>query len=190
MNKIVTKWLNFISEGSVEEQPPEKKPAEGAGTSAGVLLYKKDGENIFVYLVHAGGPYNENKRHAWGIPKGGVESGENIRETAIREFQEEMGIDLPGEISFDLGSIKTKSGKVVYGFACEGDLDEGFEPESNKIDVVWKGQQITIPEIDKGGWFSVEEAKNTINVNQAPFIDRLKQKLEQKNEKDKRNTTH
>ena len=82
--------------------------------------------------------------------------------------------------SFDLGSIKTGSGKVVHGFACEGDLEEGFEPESNEIDVVWKGQQITIPEIDKGGWFSIEEAKNTINVNQAPFIDTLKKKLEQK----------
>ena len=71
-NNIISKWRNFISEAKVEEQPPEEKPARVPRPSAGVLLYKKDGDNVLVYLVHEGGPHNENNRYAWGIPKGRI----------------------------------------------------------------------------------------------------------------------
>ena len=178
-NNIISKWRNFISEAKVEEQPPEEKPARVPRPSAGVLLYKKDGENILVYLVHEGGPHNENNRYAWGIPKGRIEKGEDIQETAIREFEEEMGIALPNDISFSLGSITTRSGRVIHGFACEGDLPEGFKPKANMFSMYWHGQHMTIPEIDDGKWFSVEEAKNIINPKQYPFVDRLEKKVEQ-----------
>lgn len=54
--------------------------------SAGVILfYKDDGEPLFL-LLHYRGRY-------WGFPKGLIESGESVKEAAIREANEETGIE-------------------------------------------------------------------------------------------------
>lgn len=42
-------------------------------------------------------------RTVWGLPKGGVESGETLPQTALREVAEETGIE--GEVDRELGSI-------------------------------------------------------------------------------------
>ncbi len=49
--------------------------------AAGGLVLNHDNEFLFIYR------YNK-----WDLPKGGVEKGENIKETAVREVQEECGI--------------------------------------------------------------------------------------------------
>ena len=64
-------------------------------TSAGLLMYRlKEGKLEFL-LVHPGGPFFIKKDTGfWGIPKGEVDEGEDLLETAKREFEEEMGIRL------------------------------------------------------------------------------------------------
>ena len=162
--QVYNKWKAYVNE------------SRGL-VSSGILLYRKKGNDIEVYIVHAGGPYNENNRYAWGIPKGQIERGESAIDTAIREFEEEMGIGIPNKVSFDLGTIQTGSGKIVYGFACEGDLPKGFKPKSNTVDVYWRGKQITVSEVDEGAWFSAQEAMNVISPPYIPFIKRLLTKI-------------
>src|SRR6185503_6745846 len=61
--------------------------------SAGLLMYRRRGDALEVFLVHPGGPFFANKdKGVWSIPKGEVESGEDRKEVAMRELQEETGI--------------------------------------------------------------------------------------------------
>lgn len=76
--------------------------------SAGILIYKKDGEDYKVLLCHMGGPY---WRHvdsgAWSLPKGMVnKSNERVIDTALREFNEETGFSISREELSFLGSKK------------------------------------------------------------------------------------
>jgi len=57
--------------------------------SAGILLFRRKGENIEVLLGHPGGPFWKKKDlGAWTIPKGLIPFGEPPLEAAKREFAE------------------------------------------------------------------------------------------------------
>ncbi|MBA9074476.1 8-oxo-dGTP pyrophosphatase MutT (NUDIX family) [Flavobacterium gossypii] len=56
----------------------EKIPVNKAG---GGLVYNKKGEVLFIF-----------RNGKWDLPKGGIEKGEEIEDTAIREVEEETGV--------------------------------------------------------------------------------------------------
>ena len=69
--------------------------------SAGILLYKKEKEQIMVLLAHFGGPYWENKdQGAWSVQKGIVETKEKVIDAAKREVEEETNICINNPIDF------------------------------------------------------------------------------------------
>ena len=80
-------------------------------TSAGILLYRRAGKDLEVFLIHPGGPYYA-KKDTWSIPKGEYEPGEDPLAAARREFEEETGSPVEGEF-FPLGDIRQPSGKLV-----------------------------------------------------------------------------
>ena len=164
------KWTKFLYE------------ARNGEISAGVLLYKfRDGQ-YYVYLIHAGGPYNQGNPHAWGIPKGHFDEtlDNTLQQAAEREFVEEVGIQVPGDLTFDLGQIKTASGKTVQAFAAEGDLPSGYILSSNMVDKMINGKMVTFPEVDDGKWFTLEDAYDIINNRQKPFITALEVEMSDK----------
>jgi predicted NUDIX family NTP pyrophosphohydrolase len=143
--------------------------------SAGILLYKCQGTEISFFLVHPGGPFFAKKDEGWWtVPKGEVEDNESELEAAKREFQEETGY-LPRGSFIRLDPVKQKSGKIVLCWAVEGDID----PErliSNNFQMEWppkSGRIQTYPEIDSGAWFTMEEAKRKINVQQISFLAQI-----------------
>ena len=145
-----------------------------ARESAGILLHRAGRAEVL--LVHPGGPYWARKdAGAWSIPKGEVEEGEEPRTAALREFAEETGTRLPDGALEPLGSVKLKSGKLVHAFAIAGDLD----PEaivSSTFELEWpprSGRTRTFPEVDRAGWFRLDEAREKLNPAQAAFVDRL-----------------
>src|SRR5262245_44545449 len=94
-----------------------------AAASAGILLYRRAGDDIHVLLVHPGGPFwAKRDLGAWSIPKGEFGEGEEPAQAARREFAEELGVEVSGELQ-PLGEVRQKAGKRVVGFAVEGDLD-------------------------------------------------------------------
>ena len=143
--------------------------------SAGILLYRIKDKNLQVFLIHPGGPFFKNKDEgAWSIPKGEFLNDENGLTAAKREFLEETGQPVDGKIT-ELKPVKLKSGKIVYAWAVEGDIDE-TTIASNTFPLEWppkSGKFIDTPEVDKGGWFNPEEAKIKINPAQAGLIDEL-----------------
>jgi predicted NUDIX family NTP pyrophosphohydrolase len=145
-----------------------------ARESAGILLHRASRSEVL--LVHPGGPFWARKdAGAWSIPKGEVEDGEDARTAALREFAEETGTRLPDGALEPLGSVKLKSGKLVHAFAVPGDLD----PEtivSAMFELQWpprSGRMQTFPEVDRAGWFGLDEAREKLNPAQAAFVDRL-----------------
>jgi predicted NUDIX family NTP pyrophosphohydrolase len=148
--------------------------------SAGILLWRTREGAIEVLLAHNGGPYWARKDHGhWTIPKGEVEPGEELAAVARREFAEETGHDVPDGPLIELGQIRQKSGKVVQGWAVEGDLDPATAV-SNTYEMEWpprSGRMQSFPEVDRVEWFCLEEARARLREAQVPFLDRLEAAL-------------
>ena len=86
---------------------------------------------------------------------------------------------LPHGPFLPLGTIRQKAGKVVHGWAWEGDADPA-KVISNTMQTEWpkgSGRWITFPEVDRCAWFEPRAAREKINPAQVEFIDRLEAAL-------------
>jgi predicted NUDIX family NTP pyrophosphohydrolase len=145
--------------------------------SAGILLYRfDDGSNLEVWIAHMGGPFWSRKdAHAWSIPKGEYNEGEEPLAAAMREFREEIGVPAPAVPYVSLGDFAQASGKVVTPFAGESD----FHPErivSNTFSLEWprgSGHFRDFPEIDDARWVSLDEAGSKLVRGQVPILGAL-----------------
>jgi predicted NUDIX family NTP pyrophosphohydrolase len=130
--------------------------------SAGTLLYRDGQGELEVLLVHPSGNYNS--RAPWSIPKGIPDEGENLEAAARRETLEETGV-AAGELT-SLDSIKyRKSRKRIYCFAGPA------PPETEPCCASW--------EVDRAEFVTIDEAYRVIHPDQAAFLDRLKQLLDE-----------
>jgi len=143
--------------------------------SAGLLMYRYAASVLEVFLVHPGGPFWAGKEEgAWSIPKGLVDPGEDNLEAAKREFEEETSIPSSGPF-IGLGEIRQKSGKRIFAWAFQRSA-ELPSMKSNLFTMEWpphSGLQRDFPEIDKGEFFSLPDARRKINQSQSEFLDRL-----------------
>jgi predicted NUDIX family NTP pyrophosphohydrolase len=150
-----------------------------AKKSAGVLLFRFRGSAAEVFLVHPGGPLWARKDDgAWSIPKGEFADEEDPLAAARREFEEETGVRLSGEM-IPLSPLRQPGGKVVHAWAVEGDLDPAGL-RSNTFLLEWpprSGRRAEFPEVDRGGWFSIEAAARKILIGQAGFLGQLRELL-------------
>jgi predicted NUDIX family NTP pyrophosphohydrolase len=154
--------------------------SERSGVSAGILLFRRRQGDIEVLLAHPGGPFWRGRdAGAWTIPKGLVAPGEALLDAARRELREETGLAPDGPF-LSLGSVRQKAGKTVHAWACEGDADPATVT-SNTTTIEWprgSGRRITYPEVDRCGWFALEEARDKLNPAQSELLGRLKSALQ------------
>jgi predicted NUDIX family NTP pyrophosphohydrolase len=116
-----------------------------ARLSAGLLVYRINGNRPEVFLVHPGGPlWAHRDENAWSLPKGEYGDEEAPLEAAMREFREETGFEVPAGRPMALKSIKQPSGKIVSAWA-----------------------------VDRGGWFDLPQARRKIVRGQTGFLDEL-----------------
>jgi predicted NUDIX family NTP pyrophosphohydrolase len=133
--------------------------------SAGLVVYRRIGEQLEVLLVHPSGNYN--RRAPWGIPKGLPDEGESLVEAAVRETREETGVNFAIGVSATLDSLVsplghidyTRSRKRVHAFAVAAPADALPSTAS------W--------EVDRAEFLPIEEAERLIHPDQKPFLDRL-----------------
>lgn len=138
--------------------------------AAGLLMCRKNNNDLDVFLVHFGGPFWAKKDNgAWHIPKGlvSLSAGESLIDCAVREFREETGAVIPTlrRNLVDLGSTKYNN-KEVYIWGVEYDLPKNFVFKSNKTPNGWD-------ENDRGQFFPIEEALFKVLPAQKVFIERL-----------------
>lgn len=153
--------------------------AKAKKIAAGLLMYRITLGAPEVFLVHPGGPFWKNKDiGTWSIPKGEADEGENdLLAVAKREYKEETGFNAAGDFK-PLGTFE-KPNKIVHVWAFEGDCDPALLT-SNTCMIEWppkSGKQLEIPEVDRGAFFSLEEAESKLMKYQVPVIELLKKHL-------------
>ena len=143
--------------------------------SAGLLLYRLQKGEIEVFLVHPGGPFWAKKDEgAWSIPKGLIEEGEDDLKAAKREFEEETGQKISGNF-IKLEPLKQPGGKIIWAWAVTGDI-ASRDVCSNNFTLEWppkSGKFKEFPEIDRGEWFDLSQAKTRILKGQLGFLEQL-----------------
>ena len=130
-NKIQKAILYHPEEKTILKKLKEKIPVNKAG---GGLVRNRKGDVLFIY-----------RNGMWDLPKGGVEKGERIEQTSLREVEEETGVKglkivkkLPKtyHIFKRHGEFRLKITKwfemvTDYDGPLTGQIEEGIE------DVVW-----------------------------------------------------
>ena len=150
--------------------------------SAGLLLYRRSLDTIEVFLGHMGGPFWSKKDEgAWTIPKGEFDpENESAFAAAIREFEEETGYRPAMYDTISLPEIQQKGGKKVQIWAVEDNQFNGKELQSNSFELEWpprSGNRQVFPELDRGGWFTLDLAKRKILTSQVVILEHLEEKL-------------
>jgi predicted NUDIX family NTP pyrophosphohydrolase len=134
--------------------------------SAGLLIYRRQGKEIEVLLVHPSGNYNRHK--PWGIPKGLPDEGEALEEAAVRETREEAGVDMGSPAVANLISLGhidyTRSKKRVHAWAVVAPSDAAPRTAS------W--------EVDRAEFVSMKEARRLMHPDQMAFLDRLEELIQ------------
>ncbi len=152
--------------------------------SAGLLMFNDSGEEVKIFLVHPGGPFFTKRDEGyWGIPKGLIEDDEDHLQAAIREFEEETGIK-PGGKFISLGTTTQTNNKIVHAWAFRRAGSEHIEITCNTFEMEWpphSGKKQEFPEVDKGEFFKIKEARIKIYSAQQIFIDRLLEYLKENN---------
>ena len=150
-----------------------------AKRTAGLILYRERTGRLEVLLIHPGGPFWKNKDEgAWSIPKGLVNESEDLFDAAKREFREETGGTPNGE-AIALEPLRQPSGKTLHAWAMRGEFDPATLT-SNTFLMEWppkSGRQQEFPEVDRAGWFSIEEAERQILKGQAALLREFRKKL-------------
>lgn len=127
------------------------EPVTAAG---GVVYQQKNKKNLPQVLLIF-------RRKVWDLPKGKVEEGETVKECAVREVAEEIGLPIQPKIMFDLtetyheyDQAGKRFGKTTYWFGMKLDSvpEEGFEPESEEG-------------IEKVRWKSLSSAKRLVGYD-------------------------
>ena len=147
--------------------------------SAGLLMYRCRDGVLEVFLVHPGGPFwAEKDLGAWSLPKG------------------EYG---PDETPVDGGPARVRRGNRLSGRGRPAAVDPPAAAQrqdhrglglpgglrrrasrSNTFSLEWpprSGRRQDFPEVDRAGWFALEEAKAKINQGQVGFLEELQQIL-------------
>lgn len=112
--------------------------------AAGALLWREVDGQLQVAVVHR--PHYDD----WSLPKGKVDAGENLATTAVREIQEETG--LQPQLGWLLGYVQypvKERTKVVYYWTAE----------------VIAGDFETNDEVDELRWLTPEEAQATVSYD-------------------------
>jgi predicted NUDIX family NTP pyrophosphohydrolase len=143
--------------------------------SAGLLMYRRRDDHVEVLLAHPGGPFWAKKDlGAWSIPKGELDSDEDLLLAAKREFEEETGL-VPEGTFIALDELKQPGGKIVTAWAFEGYCDAS-QLKSNTFSMEWpprSGRMAEFSEVDRWEWFSLDEAGKRILAGQKVFLERL-----------------
>lgn len=133
--------------------------------SAGGVIYKKEDGKVEIVLT------SHDERKVWNLPKGLVEEGEGLEETALREVNEETGLT---------GEIVGKIGKIDYWFY--------WKPKSTRYHkfvhfylVKHTGGNISKHdwEVTEARWFPVDEAIEKLSYkNEKAVVEKAKDMIE------------
>lgn len=133
--------------------------------SAGVIIFRKDGNETFFLLLRA---YTWGQ---WNFSKGNIESGENEKEAALREAREETGLN-----NFNI--IEDFKEKIEYYYKKRGETVHKeviyFLAETDETDIKLSFEH-------KGyTWLNFKQALNLVSFdNSRELLKKAKKVIDQ-----------
>ena len=124
---------------------PDIPVGKGPRHQAGAIVWQRTSMGIQVLLVE------RSSGKGWGIPKGGIESGESSQVAALREAWEEAGVE-PKSLIQDLGEmryVKRNRDQVVHLHAVEVRELLNEWPEAFRRRRAWFSLEDAIREVDR-----------------------------------------
>jgi 8-oxo-dGTP pyrophosphatase MutT (NUDIX family) len=141
-NKIKKCYLYYPDEKVIFKKLKEKIPVQRAG---GGFVYNKNREVLFIF-----------RNGKWDLPKGGKEKGEKMSHTALREVEEETGVNKL--------VVTKKLQKTYHIFKRNGKyklkITQWFEMTSD-FDGIALGQ--AEEGIEKVAWLNPEQVKEALH---------------------------
>lgn len=121
--------------------PLRRLPSVRETSAGGVVVLVEPGRARLALIAR----YNRARRLEWCLPKGHVEAGETLAETAVREVAEETGIrSRPiltlGTIDYWFSTPERRIHKRVHHYLLEavgGHLTVEKDPDQEAVDVQW-----------------------------------------------------
>lgn len=153
-------WKKMLSKAngtySYIGESEEEKVRRGA-----IIPYAIEDGEVYIALMKPSDPkYGGND---FQIAKGIQEPGESIEKTAIREGEQELGLDLPNNIKLIWDN---KRGGITYFFVKVEMV--GLKPKENEEGIMETGS---------AKWFTINEAEKIIRDWQKPIIQMLMRRL-------------
>lgn len=145
--------------------------------SAGIIAYyfEKNLKQFKFLVAHPGGPYFKNIKK-YGFPKGHQEKNESLKETAIREFKEETGLDIDYlRLKICIENI-TKKKNVYYFLYPMDEIWDTSNMYSNQF-YIEKFQE-SFPEIDKYKYVPLEDLSSILFQQDQPLVEKIAQNFE------------
>ncbi|MEL7073281.1 MAG: NUDIX hydrolase [Planctomycetota bacterium] len=124
---------------------PDVPVGKGPRYQAGAIVWQRTPVGVQVLLVE------RSSGKGWGIPKGGIESGESSQVAALREAWEEAGVE-PKSLIQDLGEmryVKRNRDQVVQLHAVEAQRLFNEWPEALLRRRAWFSLEDAIREVDR-----------------------------------------
>jgi 8-oxo-dGTP pyrophosphatase MutT (NUDIX family) len=116
-----------------------------------------------ILLTH---PTLSKTKNSWGIPKGKIENGEDLKQAALRETNEEIGIDLTvllkGHVLTWYVINYTNKSKGLYKKLYYSVIKVESLEYLNLSSDIMEHNKLSIREIDKAQFFTKEEANKII----------------------------
>ena len=157
-NKISTKIFQFNLEAAVIKKVVE--------ISSGGVIFKKSNNSFEIALI------SKRKGKIWCLPKGHVEEGEHLTETAVREVKEETGLT---------GEVLSKIDDIVYWYSNkdkEGNLIKIFKRVYffllKYVDGETQNHDFEVEDVQ---WFSIEKVYEILSYNTEMDIVKKAEKI-------------
>ncbi len=154
---------------------PETSPAAPTirVISSGGVIYRQHRGEVEVALIRV--------RDRWGLPKGQVEEGESLQDTALREVREETGLD---------GKIVAKLDDITYWYTQKSGAREPVRIFKRVYFYLFRYLKGDVArhdhEVDEVRWFAMPEAQRQISyaterdilIKASAFLEAKKSKQE------------
>lgn len=136
--------------------------------SAGIIAYAYYNGEIMFFVGHPGG----NRNDYWSMLKGHHDEGEELIDTALREFKEESTIDLSKykDKLVYLGEVQQSKYKTVHAFALNLEHISSIDPKKCKSNMA---DNCPWPEIDKYRWMSYSDVISKTHKTHIDFYNKI-----------------
>lgn len=136
--------------------------------SAGIIAYAYYNGEIMFFVGHPGG----NRNDYWSMLKGQHDEGEELIDTALREFKEEstIGLSKYKDKLVYLGEAQQSKYKTVHAFALNLEHISSIDPKKCKSNMA---DNCPWPEIDKYRWMSYSDVISKTHKTHIDFYNKI-----------------